>query len=158
MIKSVLINPYTFVLLLNLHSLNHYVPSRAYGKEPPFNHFDSTFSRIPAQPSESLFFAGMTTEQGESHSTHQRAPLPNTPTTATSLPYPPPNYNPPRQSPRHSASPCSTGGRLHWPRLHWTRLRCRHLLRSRGPCPYLPPYTLTRYLWTDPYPSFLFFI
>ena len=38
---------------------------RTLARELPFNHFDSTFSRIPAQPSELPFFAGMTTEQGE---------------------------------------------------------------------------------------------
>ena len=62
----------------------------------PFNHFDSTFSRIPNQPSGLPFFAGMTTQQGESHSDHQRAPITNQTTTATSCPYPPTNYNPPR--------------------------------------------------------------
>ena len=31
----------------------------------PFNHFDSTFSRIPVQPSKLPFFAGMTTAQGK---------------------------------------------------------------------------------------------
>ena len=38
--------------------------------------------------------AGMTTEQGESHSAHQLAPIPNQPTTATLRPYPRTNYNP----------------------------------------------------------------
>ena len=41
-------------------------------------------------------FEGMTTEQGESNSAHQRAPLPNHLTTVTSRPCPPPNYNLPR--------------------------------------------------------------
>ena len=41
----------TFILILNLHLLKYYVPSRAYAREPLFNHFDSTFSCIPAQPS-----------------------------------------------------------------------------------------------------------
>ena len=45
----------TFILILNLHFWNYYVPLRAYAREPPFNHFNSTFYRIPAQPSKLPF-------------------------------------------------------------------------------------------------------
>ena len=34
--------PSPFVLLLNLNFWNYYVPSRAFAREPPFNHLDST--------------------------------------------------------------------------------------------------------------------
>ena len=54
-----------FVSVLNLHFSNYYVLSCAYAREPPFNHFDLTFSCILAQPSELPFFSGMTIEQGE---------------------------------------------------------------------------------------------
>ena len=37
-----------FVLIVNVHFWSYYVPSHAYARESPFNHFDSTFSRIPA--------------------------------------------------------------------------------------------------------------
>ena len=30
-----------FVLILNIYFWNYYVPSRAYAREPPFNHLDS---------------------------------------------------------------------------------------------------------------------
>ena len=51
-----------FVLIVNVHFGNYYVLSRAYTREPPFNHFDSTFSRISAQSYELPFLAGMTEE------------------------------------------------------------------------------------------------
>ena len=51
-----------------------------------FNHFDSDFPRIPAQPSELPFLAGRTTEQGERRSAHKRTPLPNQPTPVTAFP------------------------------------------------------------------------
>ena len=61
-----------FVLIVNFHSWNYYVLSHAYAREPLFNHCDSNFSRIPAQPYKLTFFAGLTTEQGESNSVGNR--------------------------------------------------------------------------------------
>ena len=38
-----------FVLMLNAHFLNYYVPSRTYVRKPSSNHFNSTLPHIPAQ-------------------------------------------------------------------------------------------------------------
>ena len=44
-----------FALIVNVHFLHCYLPSRAYAREPPFNHSDLIFSRIPTQPSKLTF-------------------------------------------------------------------------------------------------------
>ena len=105
--------PVPFVLIVNVHFWNYYVPSLTYAREPPFNHVDSTFSRIPAHNiaiAISLFsWAGRKTEQGERHAEPMIAP--RSPTC------PPPWHRAPNHlpiihcqvkihsAPRHFASP-----------------------------------------------------
>ena len=89
-----------FILILNLHFWNYYLPLRAYSREPPFNHLDSTSSEstflcILAHNCHFLLFAGRTTG-GKLCRSHVRALLPNLPTPETSRPIPSPIYSPPR--------------------------------------------------------------
>ena len=44
-----------FVLIVYLHFSYYYLPSRAYRRYHPFHNFESTLSRIPAQPPGVLF-------------------------------------------------------------------------------------------------------
>ena len=63
-------------LIVNIHFWNYYVPSRAYVREPPVNHFDSTFSRIP--PHNLTISISPILEKARI--SHERARLPNLPT------------------------------------------------------------------------------
>ena len=115
----------TFVLIVNVHLWNYYVPSRAYARETPFNHIDSTSSR----PTFSCILAhnltiiiyhflreGRKTEQGE----RREELMSMLRSTTAPNPWNRSHHHLPlitcqgklHAAPRHSASPRASGGKF----------------------------------------------